>query len=292
MNVRGTYWMAMPSTTRPTTGQVTAEPMLPSPATRRHSTEKAAPIESARKNTQATLTKTNTAARCSARAPGVAPGLGEAAPPARLGAGPLQRQAHAVHAAPEDEGPAGAVPEAAEQHGHDEVHVGAAAALAVAAQRDVQVVAQPARQGDVPAAPEVLDGARRVRRVEVLGQLEAEQQRDADGDVAVGAEVAVDLHGVGGDGPRRLPGRVRLRRQEDAVDDVRGQVVGDPQLLGEAAEDEDEGAARRPRCAGSCGEASCGRKSRARAMGPASRYGKKATYTPKSRVEAGASWPR
>ena len=43
---------------------------------------------------------------------------------------------------------------------------------------------------------------------------------------------------------------------------------------------------------GSLGEVSCGRNSRARAMGPASRYGKKAVYTAKSRVGAGVSWPR
>ena len=52
----------------------------------------------------------------------------------------------------------------------------ASGAVAVAAERDVQVVAQPARERDVPATPEVLDGARRVGRVEVHGDLEAEQQ--------------------------------------------------------------------------------------------------------------------
>ena len=43
---------------------------------------------------------------------------------------------------------------------------------------------------------------------------------------------------------------------------------------------------------GFLGEVSCGRNSRALAMGPASRYGKKATYTAKSSAGAGASWPR
>src|SRR5450759_592633 len=162
---------------------------------------------------------------------------------ARVGAGALEGQADAVHASPEHERPAGAVPEPGEEERDDEVHVRAAAALAVAAQRDVEVVPQPAGQRDVPATPEVLDGTRGVRRVEVLGQLDAEKQRDADGDVAVGAEVAVDLHRVGDDPPQGLPGRERLRRGEDAVDDVRRQVVGDQYLLGQAAEDEDEGAA-------------------------------------------------
>src|SRR5665647_1410853 len=175
--------------------------------------------------------------------PGRRARLGQTPSLARVGAGALEGQADAVHASPEHERPAGAVPEPGEEERDDEVHVRAAAALAIAAQRDVEVVPQPAGQRDVPATPEILDGARCVRRVEVLGQLEAEEQGDADGDVAVGAEVAVDLHRVGDDPPQGLPGRERLRRGEDAVDDVRRQVVGDQYLLGQAAEDEDEGAA-------------------------------------------------
>ena len=73
---RGTYWMAMPSTASPTTGNVTAAPNEPSPAISRQSTANALPMDSARKNTHATLTKTNTQSRCSALAPAVAPGSG------------------------------------------------------------------------------------------------------------------------------------------------------------------------------------------------------------------------
>ena len=40
------------------------------------------------------------------------------------------------------------------------------------------------------------------------------------------------------------------------------------------------------------GEVSCGRNSRALAMGPASRYGKNAVYTAKSSAGAGESCPR
>ena len=153
----------------------------------------------------------------------------------------LDDQGDAVQEAPEDERPAGAVPEPAEHHGEHQVHVGARAALAVAAERDVQVVAQPARQRHVPAAPELLHRARRVRRVEVVRQLEPQQQRDADGDVGVGAEVAVDLHRVADDAEQHLERRVLARRREHAVDDVGREVVGDQHLLDQAAEDEEEG---------------------------------------------------
>ena len=43
---------------------------------------------------------------------------------------------------------------------------------------------------------------------------------------------------------------------------------------------------------GSRGAASCGRNSLARAIGPASVYGKKATYTAKSIIDAVRSLPR
>ena len=44
--------------------------------------------------------------------------------------------------------------------------------------------------------------------------------------------------------PERLPRRVGLRRGEDPVDDVRGEIVGDEDLLGEPTEDQGEGPPR------------------------------------------------
>src|SRR5690606_16779364 len=78
-----------------------------------------------------------------------------ARPPLRPEA--IDRQPHAVERSPDDERPGGAVPQAAEQHGDEQVQVGAGRPTAVAAERDVEVVAQPRRQTDVPAAPELGD---------------------------------------------------------------------------------------------------------------------------------------
>ena len=79
---------------------------------------------------------------------------------------------------------------------------------AVPAEGDVEVVAQPARERDVPATPEVLEVTCRVGRVEVHREAEAEEQGQADGDVGVAAEVAVDLHGVAPGGEDGLGRRV------------------------------------------------------------------------------------
>src|SRR3712207_9361202 len=64
-----------------------------------------------------------------------------------------------------------------------------------APERDEQVVAQPARQRDVPAPPEVREVGRQVRHVEVLSQLVAEHVRRPQGHVGVAGEVAVDAQG-------------------------------------------------------------------------------------------------
>ena len=93
----------------------------------------------------------------------------------------------------------------------DQVDVGAPRAAAVAAERDVEVVAQPRRQADVPAPPELLEVRAAIRRAEVLGQREAEHLRRADRDVGVRREVEVDLERVARR-RRRAPRRARTAR--------------------------------------------------------------------------------
>ena len=69
----------------------------------------------------------------------------------------LDDERDAVDRPPRDECPAGAVPEPADQHRQHQVAVREDLAPATAAERDVEVVAQPARERHVPATPEVLD---------------------------------------------------------------------------------------------------------------------------------------
>ena len=113
-------------------------------------------------------------------------------------------------------------------------------ALAAASERDVEVVAQPARQRHVPATPEVLEGHRGIGRVEVLRKLEAEQQRDADRDVRVAAEVGKDLDRVAVHRDEHLERRMAVRGGEHLVDDVRCEVIRDHDLQEETAEDQEE----------------------------------------------------
>ncbi len=139
-----------------------------------------------------------------------------------------------VHAAP--------CQEPAQHHGEHDVAQRPQLGPGVAPQRDVEVVAQPAGQGHMPAPPEILQGTGRVRGVEVDGKPDPEEQRQADGDVGVAAEIAVDLHGVAPGGEQRLERRVLRGRGEDGGHDGTGHVGGDHDLLEEAGQNQPEGA--------------------------------------------------
>ncbi len=72
---------------------------------------------------------------------------------------PLQHQEHAVIGAPGDVGPSRAVPQPAGQEADPQIHVAPPGRHPVAAERDVEVVADPGGQRDVPAPPELRDAA-------------------------------------------------------------------------------------------------------------------------------------
>ena len=68
----------------------------------------------------------------------------------------------AVQAAPDQIIPSGAVPEPAQQHCDHEIDIPAFFPEPVATQRNIEIVAQESRQGDVPELPELDDGERLV----------------------------------------------------------------------------------------------------------------------------------
>ena len=223
---------------RPT---VTSGDGSPQAVKRRWMRSHASANESERKKIHAKQTTWKVTKRCHARRPRV---HGRSTKPGRPRHQRSTHERRPVDSAPDDERPAGAVPEPADEHREHEVAVREERAAAVAAERDVEVVAQPARQRHVPAPPEVRDRRRRVRRVEVLREGEAEEERDPDRDVRVAEEVGVDLDGVRVDPDEHLERRVLVRRAEDLVDDVRREVVRDHDLHEEPGADEEERARR------------------------------------------------
>ena len=70
-------------------------------------------------------------------------------------------QPHPMHDSPDQKTDIRAVPQPAERHRDDQVQI--AVPPAAPAKRDIQVVAEPQGQGDMPAPPEILYVQRKVR---------------------------------------------------------------------------------------------------------------------------------
>ena len=93
----------------------------------------------------------------------------------------------------------------------------------------------------MPAPPELAEGGGAVGLVEIAREVEAEQRGHADRHVGIGAEIAVDLRRIGVEGQ---PGIGRAHRRGVAIDRVHqlgGQGIGQQQLLGQAAGDQQPG---------------------------------------------------
>lgn len=102
-----------------------------------------------------------------------------------------------MHGAPDHKGPGGAVPEPAQQKSNEKIAQGAGSAAAVAAERDIKIIPQPAGKRNVPAPPEILNIAGLVRRVEVPGQMNIEKKRAAYSHVAIAGKVEIELKSIG-----------------------------------------------------------------------------------------------
>ncbi len=158
--------------------------------------------------------------------------------------GLVRRQCQTVQTTPYHEIQRGTVPQPSQQHGHDQIEIGTEPALPVAAQRDVQVVAQPRRQGDVPTPPELRHTGRLVGGTEVIGKLEPQEKGDANGHVAVAGEVAIDLQGVAIHPQQVLHAGIEGRIVENALHEVHADVVGNDGFLQESAHEEEDTAAK------------------------------------------------
>src|ERR1700721_1195227 len=98
--------------------------------------------------------------------------------------------------APDDKRQPGAVPQATEEKDNPQIDGGAQCAAAAAAKRDVQIVAEPARQGHMPAAPEFGDAGRTIGLVEILGKMEPKQTAQTDRHVGITREIEINLQRI------------------------------------------------------------------------------------------------
>ena len=137
--------------------------------------------------------------------------------------------------APQYVRPRGAVPEAGQAPDHEHVEQQPPDRLdPAAAEREVQVIAKPRAQRDVPPAPELRDRLGDEREVEVLQKVEAEHPAEADRHVRIAAEVVVHLHQIGARSDPRADDRELAGLQFKRRVDQQAHLVGQYGLLAEA----------------------------------------------------------
>ena len=85
------------------------------------------------------------------------------------------------------------MPDAREQLDDEEVEDLTPEALPVAAEGDIDILPEPAREGHMPAPPELGDGGGDIRVVEVLGKVEAQHLAHADAHHGVAGKVEIEL---------------------------------------------------------------------------------------------------
>ena len=161
---------------------------------------------------------------------GLLEGWPESLPPL-FQSGAFHNQKETVIEAPEDEGPTRPMPEAAEEKDEEQIQECPDCSLSAAAERDVEVVAEPARQGDMPSPPEFADRAGDIRVVEVFREMKTKESAYANGHVRIAGEIKVDLQGVAERGqPGERGGEFPAGQGKDLVGD-QGQGVGQQHLF-------------------------------------------------------------
>lgn len=146
----------------------------------------------------------------------------------------LQHQERAVEQAPAQECPRRAMPQSGGREHDQQVAVGRERAAAVAAEREIEIVAEPGAEGHVPAAPELGDRAAGIGPEKILGEADAEHPRQADRHVRIAGEVEIDLQGIGDGADPGAEEVLFARGQTEHRIGDRRDIVGDDDLLGEA----------------------------------------------------------
>ena len=144
----------------------------------------------------------------------------------------IEQKVQPVQRPPDYKGPVGAMPEAADHEHEKRVQSCPPRAEPVAAQRNIEVLAEPSGEGDMPPAPEILDVRGEVGIGEVPRHVQREQPGASDSDIRIAAEVTVDLEGEEVGGPEQLPAG-RLGHVAVSLRHVEPQVIGNDHLLEE-----------------------------------------------------------
>ena len=136
---------------------------------------------------------------------------------------------------PDNESPVGPVPQSTHQEDDERVPYDLCLRATAAAERNVYIIAEPGRQGNVPTSPEFSDISAEIWHIEVPHQLDTKQLGCADGNIRIAGEVSVDLEGEEDGGKQQRTAAVRLVGGKDLVH-IDGAVIGHDHFFEQAPE--------------------------------------------------------
>ena len=144
-----------------------------------------------------------------------------------------------MQAAPDDIRPASTMPEADDQHAQEKIAQLSRGTAAAAPERDVEVVLDPEAERHMPAPPEINNGTRLIRRIEIQRELQINQEAKPDGHFAITGEVEIKLQGIA---ERTEPGFGHRQRIDAGIDiiDPRSDLVRNQDFLCESEREDCE----------------------------------------------------
>ena len=97
----------------------------------------------------------------------------------------IKHENEAVEGAPQHERPRGSMPQPPQQHGQQKIPIRLPRAVTISAQGNIEIVAQPRREADMPPPPELRRTSRNVRQVEVQHNIKTQETSRAPGNIRV-----------------------------------------------------------------------------------------------------------
>ena len=137
---------------------------------------------------------------------------------------------------PTNKCPISAVPKATDEKHEERVAQLLCTRATTATEWEINIIAKPRHQRDVPTLPKVADIARKVRITEILHQSDAEKATRTDCYIAITGEVAVDLKGKEKSAHQQVYPTGLCIIREDSIN-ANGALVGYDDLFEEAPQD-------------------------------------------------------
>ena len=146
----------------------------------------------------------------------------------------FKHKEQAVIDAPHKEGPICTVPEPRQEPNNQQIADRLTDTLAAAAKGDIDVIAEPRTERNMPATPKFRDASGKVRIIKVLRKLIAEHFCHADSHIGITAEVKIEHQAVAQAADPRAAGGQRCRADPAQRIKRRAEHVGKQHLFPES----------------------------------------------------------